>query len=198
MLEHYRSIEQDLALKTYRMVLASLSRLTVLRHFDFAHWRGRTWRAWLTRSAKKAHLVALNGSDVLLVYRVDCDSAVRATDRTGQRLPLPHGRGKDQLAQPQRISSARCFRLSAWTRSLSDPITSRTELLRELKKAKRLGYATNRRESEQDIHAVAAAIVDKSEWFAGSRTVSGPPERMPPRRCEDREERARSEGEDLL
>jgi DNA-binding IclR family transcriptional regulator len=182
MLQHYRLIEQDPALKTYRIGpgLAELG-LTALRDFDIRALARPHLARLVDEVGETAHLVALNGSDVLFVDCVECDSAVRATDRTGQRLPAYcTAGGKIQLAQLTEDQLREMLPFERLDAITERSITSRTELLRELKKAKRLGYATNRRESEQDIHAVAAAIVDKSGAVRGGVTVSGPPERMPP------------------
>jgi DNA-binding IclR family transcriptional regulator len=182
MLQHYRLIEQDPALKTYRIGpgLAELG-LTALQDFDIR----ATARPHLSRLVKEvhetAHLVTLNGSDVLFLECVECDAAVRATARTGQRLPAYcTAGGKIQLAQLSEGQVREMFPSTKLKGLTGQSISDRADLLRDLEKARRLGYATNRRESEVDVHAVAAAIVDRTGSVRGAITVSGPPERMPP------------------
>jgi DNA-binding IclR family transcriptional regulator len=182
MLQHYRLIEQDPALKTYRIGprLAELG-LTALRDFDIRAIARPHLARLVDDVNETAHLVVLHGSDVLFLDCVESEAPVRATPRTGQRLPAYcTAGGKIQLAQLSEHELKRMFPSERLEGLTDQTITNRAELLRELKKAKRLGYATNRRESEQDIHAVAAAIVDENGEVRGGITVSGPPERMPP------------------
>jgi DNA-binding IclR family transcriptional regulator len=181
MLQHHRLIDQDPARKTYRVGpgLAELG-LTALRDFDIRAVARPHLARLVDEVNETAHLVALQGSDVLFLDCVESEAPVRATPRTGQRLPAYcTAGGKVQLAQLSERELMRMFPSERLEGLTDQSITARAELLRELKKAKRLGYATNRRESEQDIHAVAAAIVDESGVARGGLTVSGPPERMP-------------------
>lgn len=183
MLQHYRLIEQDPERKTYRIGpgLAELG-LLALRDFDIR----ATARPHLSRLVNEVgetgHLVMLHGSDVLFLDCVECDAAVRATPRTGQRLPAYcTAGGKIQLAylSPEHLTE---MYPSEKLPGLTDrSIKKRSDLLRELEKDRRSGYATNRQESESDVHAVAAAIVDSAGAVRGAITVSGPPERMPQR-----------------
>ena len=183
MLQHYRLIEQDPALKTYRVGpgLAELG-LTALRDFDIRAAARPHLVRLVDDVGETAHLVTLQGSDVLFIDCVECEAAVRATDRTGNHLPAHcTAGGKAQLAQLPESQLTEMFPEERLREPLTESsIRTRTELLQELRDAKRLGYATNRRESEQDIHAVATPIVDGGGEVRGAITVSGPPERMPP------------------
>jgi IclR family transcriptional regulator, acetate operon repressor len=182
MLQHYRLIEQDPALKTYRIGpgLAELG-LTALRDFDIRAAARPHLARLVDEVGETAHLVDLQGSDVLFVDCVECEAAVRATDRTGQRLPAHcTAGGKAQLAQLDEAQLSEMFPTERLDGLTERSVKTRTALFRELRETRRRGYATNRRESEQDIHAVAAAIVDHGGAVRGAVTVSGPPERMPP------------------
>jgi DNA-binding IclR family transcriptional regulator len=181
MLQHYRFIEQDPERKTYRIGpgLAELG-LTALRDFDIRAAARPHLARLVDDVGETAHLVMLQGSDVLFLDCVECDAPVRATPRTGQRLPAYcTAGGKAQLAQipPRQIEEM--YADEALPGLTDRSIVSRSGLLAELDKDRRAGFSTNRRESEPDVHAVAAAIVDSAGSVRGAITVSGPPERMP-------------------
>jgi DNA-binding IclR family transcriptional regulator len=182
MLQHHRLIEQDPSSRAYRIGpgLAELG-LTALRDFDIRAVARPHLSRLVDDVSETAHLVMLQGSDVLFLDCVECDAAVRATARTGQRLPAYcTAGGKAQLAQLSEDELTEMYPSERLHGLTEQSITSRTELLREMDKARRDGYATNRRESEADVHAVAAAIVDQTGTVRGAITVSGPPGRMPP------------------
>jgi DNA-binding IclR family transcriptional regulator len=182
MLQHYRLIEQNPESKAYRIGpgLAELG-LTALRDFDIRAAARPHLSHLVDEVHETAHLVILHGSDVLFLDCVECDAAVRATARTGQRLPAHcTAGGKIQLAQLPESQLNEMFPSQRLEGITPQSLMTRDELIRELARAKRNGYATNRRESEPDVHAVAAAIVDQAGVVRGAITVSGPPERMPP------------------
>jgi DNA-binding IclR family transcriptional regulator len=187
MLQHYRLIEQDPERKTYRIGpgLAELG-LTALRDFDIRAAARPHLSRLVDEVGETAHLVMLHGSDVLFLDCVECNAPVRATPRTGQRLPAHcTAGGKIQLAYlapDQIIEMYPDEKLPGLT---DQSIVKRSDLLRDLQKDRRAGFATNRRESEADVHAVAAAIVDSAGMVRGAFTVSGPPERMPQSRLRE-------------
>jgi DNA-binding IclR family transcriptional regulator len=182
MLEHHRLVERDDRTKAYRLGpwLVELA-LTAFRDSDIRP----VARPWLERLVEEvgetAHLAGLQGTDVLFLDCVECSATVRATSRTGQRLPAHcTAAGKAQLAQ---LPQERLLQLYPEERLEGiTPKSTRTrkELLRELARIRAAGYATNRGESEPDVHAVAAAITDRAGLLRGAVTVAGPPARMKP------------------
>jgi DNA-binding IclR family transcriptional regulator len=180
MLEHYRLIERDPATKAYALGpwLSELGRAS-LGQLDIRPLARPALERLVERVGETAHLVGLQRADVVFLDCVECSATVRATARTGQRLPAHcTAGGKAQLAALPRARVLELVPDESLEGLTSESTRSRTELLRELDRIRAAGYATNRRESEPDVHAVAAAIVDAYGAVRGAVTVAGPPERM--------------------
>lgn len=182
MLQHYRLVEQDRATKTYRTGpwLLELG-LAALRDFDIREAARPHIQALVEEVGETSHLVCLYGADAVFVDCVECSAALRAASRTGQRLPAHcTAAGKVQLAAlpPDRVTAL--YPQDHLEPLTANSIRTRDELLRELARIRKAGYATNRRESEHDLHALAAAITDPMGVVRGAVTVAGPPDRMKP------------------
>jgi DNA-binding IclR family transcriptional regulator len=138
------------------------------------------------RVDETAHLVELQGTDVLFLDCVECSRSVRATARTGQRLPAHcTAAGKAQLAVLPRERLLELYPDEQLEALTPRSTRSRASLLRELDRVRAAGYASNRGESEPDVHAVAAAIRDSDGTLRGAITVAAPPARMKPARMRE-------------
>jgi DNA-binding IclR family transcriptional regulator len=182
MLEHYRLVERDPATKAYALGpwLTELGRASA-GQLDIRPLARPALERLVDRVGETAHLVGLQGADAVFLDCVECNATVRATARTGQRLPAHcTAGGKAQLAALPRPQVLELLPDEALEGLTPESTRSRAELLRELDRIRATGYATNRRESEPDVHAVAAAIVDASGTMRGAVTVAGPPGRMKP------------------
>jgi IclR family transcriptional regulator, acetate operon repressor len=182
MLEHYRLIERDAVTKAYALGpwLTELGRAS-LGQLDMRPLARPALTQLVDRVGETAHLVGLQGADAVFLDCVECNATVRATARTGQRLPAHcTAGGKAQLAALPRPRVLELLPDESLEGLTPESTRSRAELLRELDRIRSTGYATNRRESEPDVHAVAAAIADASGAVRGAVTVAGPPGRMKP------------------
>jgi DNA-binding IclR family transcriptional regulator len=182
MLEHYRLVERDPATKAYALGpwLSELGRASA-GQLDIRPLARPALERLVDRVGETAHLVGLQGADAVFLDCVECNATVRATARTGQRLPAHcTAGGKAQLAALPRPQVLELLPDEALEGLTPESTRSRPALLRELDRIRATGYATNRRESEPDVHAVAAAIVDASGTMRGAVTVAGPPGRMKP------------------
>jgi IclR family transcriptional regulator, acetate operon repressor len=120
------------------------------------------------------HIAILAGAEVLFVAAFESASALRAADRTGWRLPATAtAAGKVILSQmePDDVRQILPDQLAAPTPA---SITNWTELESEIAQARRQGYATNFGESEKDLVAVAAPILDLGGRVRGAVTVTSP------------------------
>ena len=120
------------------------------------------------------HIAIRVGAEVLFVAGFESTHALRAADRTGWRLPVTAtAAGKAILSQmdPDEVRQIVPDQLPELTAAT---ITKWPELENELDEARRQGYATNFGESERDIVAVAAPILDPSQRVRGSVTVTSP------------------------
>lgn len=187
MLEHHELIEPSSSGRGYALGpwLTELA-LETVRDFDIRPLARPHLEALVERVGETAHVTQLQGTDSVFLDCVECGSTVRATDRTGQRLPAhSSASGKAQLA---RLDDERLLRLypEEELEGLTDSsIRSRADLLRELGRVRNAGYAVNRGESEPDVHAVAADVHDSRGELRGAVTVAGPAERMKPARVRE-------------
>ena len=180
MLEHHDLIAHDPGSKAYvpGPWLSDFA-LGALTDIDVRGVARPHVEALVERVGETAHLVALQGRDAVFLDCVECTATVRATSRTGQRLPAYCSAGGKALLA--RLPEERLAELLP-----GDPLPvltphsprRRGDLLDELAQVRAEGHATNRRESEPDVHAVAAAIVDGRGRARAAVTVAGPPERL--------------------
>jgi DNA-binding IclR family transcriptional regulator len=120
------------------------------------------------------HIATQDGDDTLFVAGVESTLALRAGDRTGWRLPLHvTASGKAILSRmderdvreilPRRLPAVTAASITRWS-----------ELEAQLEEARQRGFATNFGESENDLVAVAAPIVDRADRVRGAVVVTGP------------------------
>jgi len=180
MLDHHGLIEQGAGSRDYAIGpwLVDLA-LGTLRELDIRPVARPYLEALVAEVGETAHVTQLHGVESVFLDCVECGATVRATDRTGQRMPAHvSASGRAQLAQ---LKKERILQLYPDERleSVTDrSIHSREKLLRELGRIRKSGYAINRGETEPDVHAVAAAIVDSGGTPHGAITVAGPAGRM--------------------
>jgi DNA-binding IclR family transcriptional regulator len=120
------------------------------------------------------HIAIRVGAEVLFVAGFESTFVLRAADRTGWRLPVSAtAAGKAILSQmePDEVRRIVPDQLPAVT---SATITDWAEFERELADARRRGYSTNFGESEKDLVAVAAPILDPGQHVCGAVTVTSP------------------------
>lgn len=120
------------------------------------------------------HIAVRDGSDVLFVAGVEASQVLRVGDRIGQRLPLHcTASGKAILAHmvPEEVRRVLPERLEKAT---PNSITRWHDLDADLERARANGYATNFGESEADLVAVAAAVIDAAGRVHGAVVVTGP------------------------
>lgn len=184
MLEHHDLIAHDEQSRAYRtgpwlgdFALGALTEIDV-RAIARPHLE-----ALVDRVGETAHLVAIQGADAVFLDCVECSATVRATSRVGQRLPANcSAAGKALLAALPGERLDAVLPPDPLPAVTPESIRHRADLLPELDAIRAAGYATNERESEPDVHAVAAAIVDGTGRPRGAITVAGPPSRLTPDR----------------
>jgi IclR family acetate operon transcriptional repressor len=176
MLQHHGFAEQDPATRAYRAgpVLTELG-LAGLQGLDIRRVARPRLEQLVASLDETAHLVVLRGTNVLFIDGVEPTRILHASARTGQSLPAhATASGKALLAALPEERLLGLFpneRLAAVTRRT---LTSRRALLRELARVREQGYAVNDRESEEEIVAVAAAVVSGDGIPHGAITVAVP------------------------
>lgn len=131
------------------------------------------------RTGETVQIGVLDGREVVYVERLDSPNTLRLFVEVGRRNDAhATGTGKCLLAH---LEPARLDRLLAgWDlpahteHTITDPLALR----RQLKEARRRGYARNLHESELGVLSVAAPIRDKGGAVVAAMSVAGPAQRM--------------------
>jgi IclR family acetate operon transcriptional repressor len=176
-LQYHHFVEQDPRTKAYRggPVLKRIG-LAVVRNLEL----GANLRPLLQRIVdavgETAHIVVLQGADVLFLDSVESPKVLRTASRTGTALPAYcTAGGKALLARLSPDQLQRALPKGRLKSLTSHSVTSRRELLAELDEAREHGYAVNRGESEDGVNAVGVAIgEDGQNGMDLAVTLSGP------------------------
>lgn len=125
------------------------------------------------------HLLVPEGRDMVIVEHLESPHVVRSSYPLGTRVPMhATSSGKAFLAAlPGDRATARIAQALIPQSALT--ITDMGQMTAELDHARRRGYATNRGELDQEISAVAAAILEADDRPVASISISVPAQRMP-------------------
>jgi len=162
-LSHHEFVEQDEYSRAYRpgpalvdIGLAVVSKIDIraVSHSALVELRDLT--------GETAHVGIMRGAtDVLFLDSVESDRIVRTGSRIGRVLPAhATATGKALLAARSDEEVAALYPSGAMPAPTPRAPTTVGELLAQLAEVRRLGYAVNHGESEDDVAAVAAAVTD--------------------------------------
>jgi len=136
-------------------------------------------RRLVNEVGETAHLCIMEKALVVYLEKIEPSRSVRMTSRIGTSNPVYcTAVGKAMLAAlPQDelrdiLTRIRYVRLSKKT------LMSEDELLRDLEKTRRRGYAVDDEEVEEGVRCVGAAILDSTGHPVAAVSVSGPSFRM--------------------
>ena len=163
-LSHHQFVEQDEHSRAYRpgpalvdIGLAVVSKIDIraISHTALMELRDLT--------GETAHLGIMRGdTSVLFLDSVESDRMVRTGSRTGRILPAhATATGKVLLAERTDEQIAALYPSGLPEAPTPRALTAVEELLEQVAEVRRLGYAVNHGESEDDVAAVAAAVRDK-------------------------------------
>lgn len=124
------------------------------------------------------HLLVREGDDMVIIEHLESPHVVRSSYPLGMRVPMSAtSSGKAFLAamSSEQAAAVVAHGLSPTTElTITDP----QELAAELEQTRHRGYAINRGELDQDIRAVAAAVLDAAGRPVASISISVPAQRM--------------------
>jgi DNA-binding IclR family transcriptional regulator len=180
MLQHHGFVQQDGASRAYVAGPALLDfALAMLRDRDIRSYARPFLESLSRATGETAHLIALQGRDVLFLDCVESTKAVRVGNRTGLVLPAHcTSAGKVLLAALAADRLRELYpgeRLPALTRR---SIRTRTRLERELAAVRRRGYATNVGETEDEIGSVGVLVRDRQGSPRAALSVAVPASRL--------------------
>jgi IclR family transcriptional regulator, acetate operon repressor len=176
-LSHHQFVEQDEHSRAYRpgpalvdiglSVVSSID-LRVISHPALVELRDLT--------GETAHLGVMRGAtSVLYLDSVESDRVVRTGERIGRILPAHStATGKAILAERTDGEIAALYPAGVPEGPTSRALATLEELLEQLAEVRRLGYAVNHGESEDDVAAVAAVVRDKRGRVRCALVVTAP------------------------
>jgi DNA-binding IclR family transcriptional regulator len=127
-----------------------------------------------------AHIAILDGLNVVYLLKVECNHPVRCMTYLGSRNPLySTSSGKVILAHQDQSVIDQVIR-SGLKRYAANTITDPNLLLKELKKIKEQGYASDVNENMDGIISVAAPVRDFTRKVVAAVNIVGPIQRMDP------------------
>ena len=128
-------------------------------------------------TGESANLVVRDGSEGLVVLRVESEQPLRFTQEAGARIPLHcTSSGKALLAfAPDPAQALAGLELTKMT---SLTLTSRKALLEDLAEVRRVGYSVNRGERIPGVCGVAAPVLDTQAQPVAAVAVQGPAVRV--------------------
>lgn len=130
-------------------------------------------------TGETTHLLVLRGTEVLFVDGVEGRHAIRAATRVGAReLAHASAAGKVLLATLPEEELRRRYPTPRIAGGTSEAVKTRAALERELAETRTRGYGINDSESEPDLLAVSAPIVDATGLAVGAVSISGPASRL--------------------
>jgi DNA-binding IclR family transcriptional regulator len=136
-------------------------------------------------TGETAHLLVLRDTEVLFIDGVEGKHAIRAATRIGAReLAHASAAGKMLLALLPAEELRRRYPAGRLTGGTDHALKTRASLERDLEETRERGYGVNDSESESDLLAVSAPVLDPAGAPVGAISISGPASRMRPRQIE--------------
>jgi DNA-binding IclR family transcriptional regulator len=177
---HRGFVEQDPGTRGYRVgpALTEVG-LWALKELDVRRAARPHLERLVAELDETAHLTILRGTRVLFIDGVESSRILRAAARVGDNLPAhATASGNAMLATLPSETLLELYPDERLERVTKGTVTSRRTLLRRLAEVRELGYAVNDGESEDDVVAVAAAILASDGTSRGAITVAGPATRF--------------------
>lgn len=126
-----------------------------------------------------AHLLSLEGRRVRFLDGVEGPKTVRVTAQTGAiRDAHSTSAGKAMLAELDPGLVRQIYPDDDLATDNGRGLQTRAQLEDELTRIRARGYATNLRESEDEVSAVGMAIVDRRGQLRGAISISAPSQRL--------------------
>jgi len=163
-LSHHQFVEQDEYSRAYRPGPALVDiGLSVVAKIDIRAISHTALVDLRDLTGETAHLGIMRGAaSVLFLDSVESDRVVRTGSRIGRIMPAHStATGKVMLAERTDEEIAALYPSRVLEATTPRTLATVEELLEQLAEVRRLGYAVNHGESEDDVAAVAAVVRDK-------------------------------------
>lgn len=142
-------------------------------------------RALMRRTGLTVHMGVLEGSEAVIVEKVEAPGPVKLATWVGRRLDAHcTGVGKALIAHLPEDELNALVRTRGLTRHNARTIVSAARLRRELKKIREQGYAHDDEEDELGLRCVGAPVLDSSGRAVAAISVVGTTSQIQPGRVE--------------
>jgi DNA-binding IclR family transcriptional regulator len=126
-----------------------------------------------------AHLCIMEKALVVYLEKIEPSRSVRMTSRIGTTNPVYcTAVGKAMLAMLPEHEAAEILGRIRYVKLSKKTLANEEELLRDLEKTRKRGYAVDDEEVEEGVRCVGAAILDNTGHPVAAVSVSGPSFRM--------------------
>jgi IclR family acetate operon transcriptional repressor len=173
-------VRQDPDTKAYKAgsALVELG-LAVVRNMDLRQAARPLMERLAAETGETASLVLLDGTRVLFIDCVEGTQSLRVASRTGLTMEAHcTAVGKVILAALSPEQLRELYKSDELPRMTESSLSTFADLESELAQVRRLGYATNMMESEDDICAVGVALRSPSGVPVASISIAGPASRL--------------------
>jgi IclR family acetate operon transcriptional repressor len=162
-LSYHQFVEQDEFSRGYKPGPALVDiGLSVVQNIDIRTISHGALVRLRDLTGETVHLAYLRGTEVLYLDSVESNQVVRTGSRIGWTLPAhATAAGKALLAERSDAELAALYPSGLLTAPTPRAPVTLVELRQQLAEVRRLGYAVNHAESEDDVSAVGAAVRDK-------------------------------------
>jgi DNA-binding IclR family transcriptional regulator len=146
-----------------------------LRRMDFIQISKPIMADLALKVQETVHLAVLSDTEIVYVDKVDSPRTLGVMSKIGQRAPLYcTALGKVLLAFQPEDELSRIIDRIKFKSFTKKTITSKSELIKELKEIRKQGYALDQREYEEDVECIAAPIRDHLGNAIAAMSISGP------------------------
>lgn len=128
---------------------------------------------------ERAQFIVEEHAEAVYIHRAHGEHAVRTDPGIGNRIPLhATSAGKAILAAMSPDEVSRVVERTSFDDITDETITDADDLHSELEQIRERGYAFNRQENLQGLHAVGVAVTGPDGDVLGALSVSGPSHRL--------------------
>ena len=125
------------------------------------------------------NLGILDAGEVVVINTVESPQAVRMSSKTGNRRPLHStALGKVFLAGLPEKEVLRLIRLKGLTKLTPHTLTTKADVIEEIARVRKQGYALDNLENELEGRCIGAPIVGPDGRVVAALSISGPVFRM--------------------
>lgn len=131
-------------------------------------------RELTSKLGQTAHLAILDGGDAVYIDKVDVVNNIRLYSQIGRRIPIHcSGLGKCLIAGLPDVEIQELLSNYKFARFTSNTITTKEELLRQVGKVRKTGWAIDDEEHDEGIRCIAASVFDYRDKIIAAISVSG-------------------------